>query len=282
VQIGANNWIWVSPFTNNTFDVVTKVKAFGFDVIEIGMDNVDTVDWVEFKKLCDDLGLEISLCGAFGETRDISHEDEEIRKNGKKYIIDCIKIAEKIGCHIFSGPVYASVGKSRMVPDEQRKREWEWSVRNLMEIDAVASQCGVNIGVEPLNRFESDMINLTDQALKLIRDVGGKSFKIHIDTFHGNIEEKSIPDAIRKAGKDLLGHVHVCENDRGAPGTGHIDWYGIRDALKEIDYDGYVVIESFVPYAKEIAKAASIWRPLADSQDALASEGLKFLNSLFK
>jgi len=282
MKFGANTWIWVSPFDNTTFDIARKVKEMGFNVIEVAVDDTENVDWGNFKCLCDDLGLEISLCGAFGETRDIANSDEAIRKIGKKYILDCINIAQRVGSNIFAGPVYSAVGKTRMVPDEQRKREWDWSVQNLREIDAIAAQCGVTVGVEPLNRFESDMINLTDQALKLIGDVGGTSLKVHLDTFHANIEEKSIPDVIRKVGKNLLGHVHVCETDRGTPGTGHTDWVGIRDALRDIGYDRYVVIESFIPGVKEISKAASIWRPLAANQDSLASDGLKFLTSLFK
>ena len=141
------------------------------------------------------------------------------------------------------GPVYSSVGKTRLIPDEQKKREWAWAVDNLREVGKAASDAGVTIGVEPLNRFESDMINLVEQALTLVHDIDSPAYKIHIDTFHGNIEEKSVPDAIRKVGKGMLGHFHACENDRGIPGTGHVDWTGVRDALHAIEYDGAAVID---------------------------------------
>ena len=282
MKIGVNTWVWVSPFSTDSFGLIHKIRDYGFDVIEIAVDDPEIIDLAKFRRMLKDTGLSVTICGAFGPQRDISNEDENLRKIGKEYIIKCVRMAEYLGCNLFSGPVYSAVGKTRMVPAEQKKREWEWCVENLREIGRIAADCGVTIGVEPLNRFESDMINLVDQAVELIKDVGSPVYKVHIDTFHSNIEEKSIPETVRKLGKGMLCHLHACENDRGTPGTGHMDWPGIRDALREIGYDGAAVIESFTPGAVEIAKAASIWRPLAPSQDRLAKEGGAFLKNLFK
>ncbi|MEX2462078.1 MAG: sugar phosphate isomerase/epimerase [Paenibacillaceae bacterium] len=282
MKIGVNTWVWVSPFRSETFNLLYKIKEMGFDLVEIPVDDPELIDLPKLKQILNDTGLSVTLCGAFGPQRDISDEDENLRKIGKDYIIQCVQMAEYLGSNIFAGPVYSAVGKTRMVSQEQKKREREWCVKNLREISVIAADCGVTIGVEPLNRFETDMINLVDQAVELIKEVGSPVYKIHLDTFHSNIEEKNIPDTIRKLGNGMLCHLHACENDRGTPGTGHIDWSGIRDALKEIDYNGAAVIESFTPAAKEIAKAASIWRPLAESQDILAAEGAVFLKNLFK
>lgn len=282
MKIGVNTWVWVSPFSTATFDLMYKIKEMGFDLVEIPVEDPKLIDLPKLKQILIDTGLSVTVCGAFGSQRDISNEDENLRKIGKDYIIQCIQMAEYLGSTIFAGPIYSAVGKTRMVPQEQKKREREWCVKNLREISTIAADCGVTIGVEPLNRFETDMINLVDQAVELIEEVGSPVYKIHLDTFHSNIEEKSIPDTIRKLGNGMLCHLHACENDRGIPGTGHIDWLGIRDALMEIDYKGAAVIESFTPGAKEIAKAASIWRPLAESQDILAAEGAVFLKNLFK
>ncbi|MEX6508668.1 sugar phosphate isomerase/epimerase family protein [Jiella sp. M17.18] len=280
MKIGVNTWVWTSPFTTNDFGLVPKIKAMGFDVLEVALDDPALVDAVLLRKIVEDNGLAVTVCGAFGPSRDISHDDQAVRQTGVDYIRDGIRFAEAVGARVFSGPVYSAVGKTRLVDAGQKQREWAWCVENLQKLGKVASDAGVTVGVEPLNRFETDMINLTEQAAALVRDVGSPAFRVHIDTFHANIEEKSIPDAIRKLGKGMLGHFHACENDRGAPGTGHQDWIGIRDALREVDYDGAVVIESFTPGAVEIAKAASIWRPLAPSQDELASEGGRFLREL--
>ncbi len=280
MKIGVNTWVWTSPFSTKEFDLIPKVKQMGFDVLEVALDDASIIDAELLRKMAHDNGLSVTVCGAFGPTRDISNEDPAIRRNGADYIKESIRFAEKVGGALFSGPIYSAVGKTRLVSDEQKKREWVWCVENLRELGKVASDAGVTVGVEPLNRFESDMINLTEQAVTLVREVDSPAYKIHIDTFHANIEEKSIPDAIRSVGKGLLGHFHACENDRGIPGSGHQDWNGIRDALRDIEYDGAVVIESFTPGAVEIAKAASIWRPLAPSQDELASQGARFLRAL--
>ena len=279
MKIGVNTWVWTSPFGTKEFHLIPKVKQMGFDVLEVALDDASIIDAKLLRKMTEDNGLSVTVCGAFGPTRDISSDDPAIRKNGVAYIKDSIRFAEEVGSHLFSGPVYSAVGKTRMIPDAQRKQGWTWCVENMRELGKAASDAGVIVGVEPLNRFETDMINLVEQAISLVRDVDHPAYKIHIDTFHANIEEKSIPEAIRMAGS-LLGHFHACENDRGIPGTGHQDWNGIRDALREVKYDGAVVIESFTPGAVEIAKAASIWRPLARSQDALASEGARFLRQL--
>ena len=125
------------------------------------------------------------------------------------------------------------------------------------------------------------MINTSEQALRFVTEVNLPNVGIHLDTFHVNIEEKSFHQAITTAGKHLV-HLHVCENDRGTPGTGLIDWKQVAKALKEVDYKGDATIESFTPECKTIAAAAAIWRKLAPSQDEMASEGLKFLRKLLK
>lgn len=279
MRLGVNTWVWTSPFTTKDFGLIPKVKAMGFDIIEVAVDDASLIDATLLREAIREHGLDIIICGAFGPSRDISSDDPAVRRNGADYIAECIGLAQAVGSRLVAGPVYSAVGKTRLVSADQKARERAWCVENLRAVGKIAGDAGVTIGIEPLNRFETDMINLVDQAIALIREIDHSAYKVHIDTFHSNIEEKSIPEAIRMAG-DLLGHFHACENDRGIPGTGHIDWIGIRDALRDIAYDGPVVIESFTPGAVEIAKAAAIWRPLAPSQDELAQEGVRFLRGL--
>src|SRR5690606_31553790 len=143
-----------------------------------------------------------------------------------------------------------------------------------------AEALGVTLALEPLNRFETDMINTVDQAISLVDEVGHHRLKILLDTFHSNIEEKDIPASIVKLG-DRLVHIQANENDRGTPGTGHLDWIGIREALQTISYQGSLVIETCGAPSKELARAASRWRPLANSADELAEEGFAFLKNTF-
>ncbi len=134
--------------------------------------------------------------------------------------------------------------------------------------------------VEPLNRFETSFINLTSQGIELVDRVGNPACKLLLDTFHMNIEDVSLGDAIRAANSQRIGHVHACENDRGVPGSGHVPWNDVAAALKDINYDGPIVIESFTAKVKTIAHAAAIWRTLAPTQDVIAYDGLKFLKKL--
>jgi D-psicose/D-tagatose/L-ribulose 3-epimerase len=281
MQFGVSTFLWVSPFTTQSFDLVHKINEMGFDIIEVPVEKKELVDWKLLKEIANDVGLRVTISGAFGADRDISSEDPAIREQGKQYIIDCIRIAEKIDSPIFGGPVYSAVGKTRFIPEEQKKKERAWCVENLQEIGTVAADHGVVVGVEPLNRFESDMVNTVDQALSLVKEVNHPNIKIVLDTFHGNIEEKSIPASIRKIGKEMLCHIQGNESDRGTPGTGNLDWQGIKTALDEIGYDGAIVIETFGAVSEEIAKATCIWRPLANSSDELAKEGLEFYKKLF-
>lgn len=281
MHFGVSTFLWKSPFTTNSFDLIPKIKEMGFDIIEIAVEKADLIDWVRLKELVNEVGLKVTISGAFGADRDISSMDPMIRKNGLKYITDCIKIAHDMDSPVFGGPVYSAVGKTRFVSEEQKRRERDWCVENLVLAGGIAADYGVIIGVEPLNRFETDMINTADQAILLVNDIASPNVKIQLDTFHCNIEEKSIPDAIRRVGKNLLCHVQANESDRGTPGTGNLDWVGIRQALIDIDYDKAIVIETFGEVSEEIARAASIWRPLAGSSDEIATEGLAFYKKIF-
>ena len=143
-----------------------------------------------------------------------------------------------------------------------------------------AAKRNVALALEPLNRFETDFMNTVEQGLALLEQVGFDNAGFLLDTFHMNIEEKSLPNAIRMA-KGKIFDFHSCANDRGTPGEDHFDWQAIVEALNEVDYRGPVVIESFTPEIKEIAKAVSLWRPLAESPDTLAKNGCEFLRKRF-
>jgi D-psicose/D-tagatose/L-ribulose 3-epimerase len=182
----------------------------------------------------------------------------------------------ELDCPTLVGPVYSAVGRADAVPPTEYKKQWKTVVANLKKVCSHAEKLGRTIALEPLNRFETDFINTTDQGLKMISDVGSPALKLHLDTFHMNIEEKDQAAAIRKAGK-LLGHFHACGSDRGTPGGDHINWPSIAKALKQIKYDGDVVIESFTTDVKVIARAAAIWRQIEPNRNDIAVKGLQFL-----
>lgn len=281
MKFGANTFIWVSPFSSKDVDIIYKVRDLGFDVVEIALEDPSLVDLNEVKKALGSTGLESAVCGAFGPTRDIISDDPSIRKNARKYITYCIDACSELGSHIFAGPVYSAVGKTRLVPEEKKREEWNLCVETLCELSNLAQKREVVITAEPLNRFETDFINLAEDVVRLAEEVNSPSLRVMLDTFHMNIEEKNLGKAIREAGRYLY-HFHACENDRGTPGSGHIAWQEVASAIKDIGYNRYVVIESFTPGVKEIARAAAIWRKLEVDQDTLAREGLKFLRNLLQ
>jgi D-psicose/D-tagatose/L-ribulose 3-epimerase len=154
--------------------------------------------------------------------------------------------------------------------------EWSWAVECLQALGPVLAQYDVTLAIEPLNRFETYFLNTADDAAALCDQVGHPNVGILLDTFHANIEEKSIGQAYRAVARHLK-HVHTCENDRGIPGSGHVEWEDVFAALRDIGYDGWLTIESFGFALPEISAAAAIWRDIAPTPESIAFEGVKFL-----
>jgi D-psicose/D-tagatose/L-ribulose 3-epimerase len=215
-----------------------------------------------------------------GPDRDLRGTPEQ-QKTGLDYMMTVIDQMVVLDCPSLIGPEYSAVGRADAVPPDEYKKQWATVVRNLKTLCRHAEKRGKQVCLEPLNRFETDFINTCEQGLKMIKAVGSPALKLHLDTFHMNIEEKFQEDAIRKAGKHL-GHFHACGSDRGTPGNDHTDWKSIAKALKDIRYDGHVVIESFTTDVKVIARAAAIWRRIEPTQQEIAVKGLKFLKRTLK
>jgi D-psicose/D-tagatose/L-ribulose 3-epimerase len=277
MRFGVNTWVWTAPLTNEEFEeIAPKVKELGFDWIEIPLESPEDLDYERLAATIRELGLGVSTCAAMGPDRDLIHPDEAIRQSGMDYLKKCIDANKVLGATNLVGPLYSAVGRTWQQTEDERAKDMEVLVANLKELGEYAAQNGVTLCVEPLNRFETSFINLASQVVEVVDRVDHPNVQVMLDSFHMNIEEKSLGDAIRLVGPRLK-HFHSCENDRGAPGSGNVDWDGVSAALKEIGYDGPVVIESFTSKVKSIAKAAAIWRSLAPSQDQLAADGLKFL-----
>jgi len=280
-QIGVNAWVWSSPVHTEEFGRLAPIVArMGFDLIEVGIESTSDLDYGRAAEIAKSNGLAVSVCAAMGPDRDLIHTDERIRASGMDYVRHCIDAAQTLGATNVCGPLYSAVGRTWQATDDERKRDVDLLVRQLGELAKYAGDRGVWLGVEPLNRFETSFINLASQAIEVVDRVDNPACGILLDTFHMNIEERSIGDAIRAAGKRMK-HLHACENDRGAPGSGHVPWDEVAQACRDIGFNGPFVIESFTNKVKSIAKAAAIWRKFADTQDALAENGLRHLRALF-
>jgi D-psicose/D-tagatose/L-ribulose 3-epimerase len=280
MRFGINTFLFTSPFTNASTKLFPTFKKWGFASIEIPVEDPSHIDPAHVRRELDKLGLACgSICACMGPGRDFRGTPDE-QKTAMDYCKTIIDQAAVIGCPRIIGPIYSVVGKADAVESAQQKVEFALVVQNLKELAAYAATKGIDLCIEPLNRFETDFLNTCDQGLKLLKAVGAKNVKLHLDTFHMNIEEKEQGAAIRKAGK-LLGHFHACGSDRGTPGHDHIDWKPIVAALKAVKYQGDVVIESFTTDVKVIARAAAIWRRIEPTRDEIAVKGLKFLKKAF-
>jgi D-psicose/D-tagatose/L-ribulose 3-epimerase len=277
---GASTWLWTSPFDSGQTALLKRIAELGFSAVELPIEDPALVDAAALAPLLADLGLKVHVCGAFGPGRDLTAPDASARAGARAYIDACLDIAQQLDAGFLAGPMYSQVGKARQLPEDERRREWDLAVSELRLVSADAAERGLAIALEPINRFETDLVNTTADSLRMIRDIAHPAAKVMIDTFHMTIEEANIGDAIRAAGADLI-HVQVSENHRGVTGTGLTPWTDFRDALREINYDRSIVIESFTPDNRDLAGAVCIWKRFTPTQDEFASRGLAFLKDLF-
>jgi len=277
-RIGVNTWVWTSPLTDDSLRrLAPAVKDWGFDLIELPVEHLGDWDAAAAARLLDDLGLGATVTLVMGEGSELVATDAATVRATQDYLRGVVDAAHTVGSPVIAGPAYASVGRTWRMDDEERRRCYAELAEHLAPVAEHGRQAGVRIAVEPLNRYETSLLNTVDQALEALAplpDVG-----LLLDVYHLNIEERDVPAAIRRAGSRIA-HVQVCANDRGAPGADHLPWPEILTALDDAGYDGPLCIESFTAENATIATAASIWRPLAETQDAIAVDGLAHLRGL--
>ncbi len=276
MRFSINTVLFVSPFTNKDTRLFKQFKRWGFDAVELLIEAPSHIDPAFVKSELDKQGLACgSVCAAMNKDRDL-RGSRKSQSNGVDYLCSLLDQMQILDCPVLGGPVYSYVGRADAVAPAEYQRQWKAVVKNLKIVTRYAKSLGKTICLEPLNRFETDFINTFDQGLKMIRDVNSPALKLHLDTFHANIEEKHQDEAIRRAGKHL-GHIHACGADRGTPGNDHLDWKRIAAALKAIGYQGDVSIESVTLDVPRIAGSAAIWRRMEKTRDEIAVNGLKFL-----
>ncbi|MEQ6118470.1 sugar phosphate isomerase/epimerase [Reichenbachiella sp. MALMAid0571] len=280
INIGVSTWLWTSPFNTDTVGLFSKIKEMGYDSVEIPVEDPELINISVVKKALTDNDLKPIICGAFGSTRDLTNEDPAVHQNCFEYVEACFKIGAELGASFVAGPMYSAVGKTRLLPPDERKAEWDLAVRNLRKVCLIAEKYGQQIALEPLNRFESDLVNTAEDVVRMVKAIDHPAAKILLDSFHMTIEERNLQTAIETVGKDLI-HFQVSENYRGAPGSGQTRWEDIKTGLENINYEGTVSIESFTPEVKELAGAVCIWKKFSETQDQFAIDGIHFLKGLF-
>jgi D-psicose/D-tagatose/L-ribulose 3-epimerase len=283
MKFGVSTWLWTSPFKTETVSMFAKIKRMGFDFVEIPVEDPAVIDGKTVGRALEDHGLTCVVCGAFGPTRDLTHDDPKVHAVSFDYISRSLDLCAEFGTDVFAGPMYSAVGKRRVIPPEQRRNEWQRAVANLRKAADLAAARNVRLAIEPLNRFETDLVNNAAQVAKLVDEIARPNAGVMMDSYHMNLEERDNEQALRAVGSRLV-HVQVSDNYRGCPGKGQVRWDTFKrgiEACQAAGYKGGIAIESFTPEIVELAGAVCFWRPMEPSQDGFATDGLAFLKTLF-
>lgn len=279
MKVGLHLSMLCQKWTDDVSGYLQELKDAGLDGVEISLfgttEELLTKAFAEAQRLHFDV-----FCGTgVGPDTDPSSSDPEIRKNALKYLKGCVDTAYRGGAHIINGVLYAPW---QGFSDEAKEVRWNHSASVLREVAEYAKDKDIQLNVEVINRFETDFMNTLDEGSKFVELIDRENVKLLVDTFHMNIEEDNICQAIRNNIQNI-GHVHVCENHRGVPGTGHIPWKEIVQTFKEVGYDGYLEMETFTEAGTEVAKGMSIWRNISNNAPLEeAKKGCKYLKNIIE
>lgn len=275
MQYGMNLLLWTGELNDDLMPVLESLKAMGYDGVELPLFNLE-LDYAAWGRRLDDLGLARTAVTVRGEEDNPISPDATVRARGidqTKRVLDC---CQAVGATALVGPYHSALGV--FTGRGPTADEWKWAVDSMRPVAEHAGQLGVTLGIEALNRFECYLLNTHADSARFAREVDHPACKVMYDTFHAHIEEKSISQALRDCA-DVLCHVHISENDRSTPGKGNVRWDENFDALKEIGYDGWLMVEAFGLALPELVAATKIWRRMYESEEQLARDALAFMKA---
>ena len=254
------------PFRQEHCAEFERLRRLGFDFIELLVPEPGELDLPQTRRALQDAGLDVILAARVNLERNLTSDDSSIRDAGLDYCRYCVDVAAELGADLVGGPFYGNplvfAGRAPApVSQAQRQNRESWCIEGLQQAGEFAAKAGMRLAVEPLNRFETDILNTTAQGIALIDAIDLSNVGLLLDTFHMNMEDPSISAAIRAAGERLF-HFQANENHRGMIGTGHIDWNEVCNALIDINYTGPITLEPFYRGARQLAVTLAQWRPL--------------------
>ena len=273
MKIGMNLFLWTLELDDSMLPVLESLAAMGYDGVEVPIFNME-IDYSDWGSRLDDLGLARTATAVRGEADNPASPDPAIHAAAVAATNQTLDCAAALGASALVGPLHSALGVFSGAPPTAD--EWSASVDAIQQSSAYADSLGLELGIEALNRFECYLLNSQDDAARYVRDVGASNCTVLYDTFHANIEEKDEPAAIR-ACADQLGYVHISENDRSTPGAGNVAWDATFSTFAEVGYDGWFIIEAFGQAMPDFAAATKIWRPMFESEEQLARDGLAFI-----
>lgn len=277
MKIGVSAFAWTRDFSEIHRPLLSRLREQGFSAFEIPMFTPIKMDAPFIRRAFEEADLDCTVCAMLPTGINPIDPDRSVRKRSLNHLLECIHTASEFGAKVLGGPVFAPIG---YLPNHRRtEEEWKWAIECFHSLGETLDANELTLCVEPVNRSETFFLRTASEAKKFCAALGHPLIGVTLDTFHANIEEKSIDNAVRSLGPHLK-HFHASENDRGILGSGHVDFPAIIRALREIEYDGYVVLEGFGYSPNEKDAPGALWGELAVSPEDLAWEGLAHLRSL--
>ena len=279
MKIGVSAFAWSTQINPTHLRLFTSLREYGIEAFEISMFDPAALDTAQLRRAFHDNDLECTVCAILPPNINPISLDPAERSKARVHLVQCIETAAELGAYRVGGPLYAPIGYlpgRRRTPDE-----WHWAVECFQSLGDTLNKTGVTLAIEPVNRSESFFLNTAAETVAFCNEIDNPRIGVLIDTFHANIEEKSLPGAIRCAGQQLK-HLHASENDRGLLGSGHVDFPGILAALNETQYDGYLMIEGFGYSASETNSLGALWGDMNVTPEDIAFRGATYLQNLLR
>jgi D-psicose/D-tagatose/L-ribulose 3-epimerase len=274
MKTGMNLLLWTTHVTTEHFPIIAKLKKAGYDGVEIPVFEGDAAHFKALGRELQNQGLGCTAVTVVNEQANPISPDATVRQAAVERLRWTIDMVAGLGGQFLCGPMHSPLAVfTGQGPTADEKKRAADVLRQAAEH---AKQAGVTLVVEYLNRFECYFLTTAADARALVKQVNHPNFRTMYDSFHANIEEKNIPDAIRGLADSLV-HVHISENDRGTPGTGHVHWDETFQTLREVNYDGWLVIEAFGRALPALAAATRVWRDLFPSAEEVYTQGLRFM-----
>jgi len=277
MKYGVHAGLWMAQWTDEITPILKTVADLGYDGVEVSLLGMSDEKAAALGKSVREFGLEVTCSDGLSIEKDITSADEAVREAGIEYLKWAIRTTSLIGSRGLAGVLYAPWG----VYDPANKAiRAERSAAAFAAVEKELEACDVTLGIEAINRFETDLVNTSAEAVAMANASGSKRVGVLLDTFHLNIEEKDIESAITSAA-DKLVHFHVSDNDRGVPGSGHVPWDTVKNALNKIEYDSWIVAEMFVIAGNPASKDLNIWRNIEPEATKAAEQALTFMRGHF-